>query len=98
MKESLNSPDCPKMTQQTWNAQQYINHASFVPELAHPVLELLKPKSGETILDLGCGDGTLTLKAESLLKPVLYTEKEGWVADYVRLRFAASKVSTVNEM
>jgi 2-isopropylmalate synthase len=62
MKESLNSPDCPKMTQQTWNAQQYINQASFVPELAHPVLELLKPKSGETILDLGCGDGTLTLK------------------------------------
>jgi cyclopropane fatty-acyl-phospholipid synthase-like methyltransferase len=33
-----------------------------VPELAHPVLELLKPKSGETILDLGCGDGALTLK------------------------------------
>ena len=33
-----------------------------MPELAHPVLELLKPKSGETILDLGCGDGALTLK------------------------------------
>jgi len=50
------------MTQQTWNAQQYINHASFVPQLANPVLDLLHPKSGETILDLGCGDGTLTLK------------------------------------
>lgn len=50
------------MTQQTWNAQQYINHASFVPQLANPVLDLLNPKSGETILDLGCGDGALTLK------------------------------------
>lgn len=45
------------MTQQTWNAQQYINHASFVPQLANPVLDLLNPKSGETILDLGYGDG-----------------------------------------
>ena len=40
---------------------------------------------------------TFYQEAESLLKPVLYTEKDGWVADYVRLRFAASKVSTVNE-
>jgi len=41
---------------------------------------------------------TFYQEAETLLKPILYTEKEGWVADYVRLRFAASKVSTVNEM
>lgn len=27
-----------------------------------PLMELLSPESGERILDLGCGDGVLTLK------------------------------------
>lgn len=50
------------MTQQFWNANQYINHASFVPELGNPILKLLAPVPNETILDLGCGEGTLTEK------------------------------------
>lgn len=45
---------------QTWNAGQYVNHASFVAQHGLPVLELLNPKPGEQILDLGCGDGALT--------------------------------------
>lgn len=45
---------------QTWNAGQYVNHASFVAQHGLPVLDLLGPKSGERILDLGCGDGALT--------------------------------------
>ncbi len=49
---------------QTWNADQYVNHASFVAEHGIPVLELLAPKSGERILDLGCGDGALTKEIE----------------------------------
>ena len=34
--------------------------AAFVPALGAPVLDLLAPKPGERILDLGCGDGVLT--------------------------------------
>ncbi|WP_207461925.1 class I SAM-dependent methyltransferase [Azospirillum sp. SYSU D00513] len=45
---------------QRWEAAGYRHHAGFVPELGMPVLELLAPKPGERILDLGCGDGTLT--------------------------------------
>jgi len=45
---------------QAWNANQYVNHASFVAEHGSPVLDLLTPKSGDRILDLGCGDGALT--------------------------------------
>lgn len=45
---------------QTWCAEQYAQHASFVPALGAPLIDRLDPKPGERILDLGCGDGTLT--------------------------------------
>ena len=48
--------------QPNWNPQQYAHDAAFVPELGSPVVDLLAPKAGERILDLGCGDGTLTMK------------------------------------
>src|SRR5258706_1138255 len=47
---------------QTWNAGRYEEHAHFVPALGQPVLDLLDPRPGERILDLGCGDGALTEK------------------------------------
>jgi SAM-dependent methyltransferase len=51
------------MTNQ-WNAQTYDRNARFVSDLGSPVLELLAPKTGERILDLGCGDGVLTTKIQ----------------------------------
>ncbi|MEM9881106.1 MAG: methyltransferase domain-containing protein [Pseudomonadota bacterium] len=47
----------------TWNAADYATNARFVADLAGPVLlDLLAAKPGEKILDLGCGDGALTLQ------------------------------------
>jgi SAM-dependent methyltransferase len=39
---------------------RYATHARFVADLGTPVLDLLAPRPGERILDLGCGDGALT--------------------------------------
>lgn len=45
---------------QTWSPSGYARHAAFVPALGAPLIERLAPKAGERILDLGCGDGSLT--------------------------------------
>lgn len=49
-------------SQQVWNADSYDRNARFVSDLAGEVLAWLAPKAGERILDLGCGDGALTVK------------------------------------
>ena len=51
--------------QQTWNAEQYAQNGRFVADLAGGVVELLAPQPGESILDIGCGDGALTEKLAS---------------------------------
>ena len=51
---------------QEWNADRYARNAHFVPALGQPVLDLLAPRAGERILDLGCGDGLLTEKIAAI--------------------------------
>jgi SAM-dependent methyltransferase len=50
---------------QTWDPKLYAKNAGFVPALGAPVLDLLAPRPGERILDLGCGDGVLTEKLQA---------------------------------
>jgi len=43
-----------------WSPADYARSAAFVPALGQAALQLLDPKPGELILDVGCGDGALT--------------------------------------
>ncbi len=48
--------------EQRWFAERYAENARFVADLGAPLLDMLAPRPGERILDLGCGDGALTEK------------------------------------
>ena len=56
----MNEPDYTPVPQH-WDPERYARNARFVAELGQPVVDLLDPQPGERILDLGCGDGALTL-------------------------------------
>jgi SAM-dependent methyltransferase len=46
----------------SWDAGDYARVGGFVPALGAAALDLLDPQRGESSLDVGCGDGTLTLQ------------------------------------
>ena len=45
-----------------WEAADYARVGGFVAELGAAALDLLDPRAHERILDVGCGDGKLSLK------------------------------------
>ena len=45
-----------------WESDRYTTTGAFVPALADAILTSLDPQPGERILDVGCGDGTLTAR------------------------------------
>ena len=47
---------------QRWDPESYARNARFVSDLGIGVVDLLAPRLGERVLDLGCGDGALTEK------------------------------------
>lgn len=49
-------------TKDYWNANLYDQNHSFVSKYGNSLIELLAPKQGEKILDLGCGTGDLAKK------------------------------------
>ena len=50
------------MIENKWNAALYEDKHSFVWQYGEDLLQLLAPRPGERILDIGCGTGQLTAK------------------------------------
>ncbi len=73
------------MTNQ-WNARTYDQNARYVSDLGMPVVELLAPGPGEKILDLGCGDGVLSAKLQSMGCSVIGIDPS---QDFIRAATAA---------
>lgn len=49
--------DCPP----DWDPERYAREARFVADFGQALVPLVAPQPGERLLDLGCGDGALTL-------------------------------------
>jgi SAM-dependent methyltransferase len=73
-------------TSQSWNAGRYARNARFVAELAATVVELLAPRPGERILDLGCGDGALTEQLAALGCAVVGVDGDPVMVEAARAR------------
>ena len=58
----LNHPNDEAVSTSQWDAGDYARVGGFVPALGEAALDLLDPQPGEHILDIGCGDGSLTVR------------------------------------
>lgn len=81
-------PEQDRSTQpaQTWDPHVYERNARFVADLGQPVVELLAPRAGERILDLGCGDGALTARLVELGCSVVGADSSPALAEAARAR------------
>ncbi len=82
----------------TWNAENYRKHAGFVSELAIPVVDLLAPKAGERILDLGCGDGILGLEIAQRGADVLGVDLSEEMVSKARANGLKAEVMSVTDL
>ncbi len=71
---------------QTWHPDVYEKNARFVAELGQPVVDLLGPRRGERVLDLGCGDGVLTARLVELGCDVVGADSSAALVDAARAR------------
>lgn len=71
---------------QTWDPLAYERNGAFVHGLAGGVLEWLGAQPGEYILDLGCGDGQLTLRLKDAGAHVLGVDASAEMVAAARVR------------
>jgi len=83
------------MTNQ-WNAAEYDAKHAFVYEKARGLVELLAPKAGERILDLGCGTGMLTAEIAARGAEVLGVDRSEEMIAQARKKFPALRFEIVD--
>jgi len=83
---------------QTWDPDQYARNARFVADLGMPVVELLAPRAGERILDLGCGDGYLTAKLAAMGCSILGVDSSDAQVEAARSAGVEAEVATAQSL
>jgi SAM-dependent methyltransferase len=85
-------------TASRWSAADYAKNAAFVPRLGDAVLQLLDPKPGELILDVGCGDGVLTGKIVEAGARVIGLDSSEEMVEAARARGLDAFVADAEDM
>src|SRR5437016_8180087 len=83
------------MTNQ-WNAAEYDAKHAFVYEKARGLVELLAPKAGERILDLGCGTGALTAEIAARGAEVLGVDRADEMIAQARKKYPALRFEVLD--
>ncbi len=83
---------------QVWDPKAYEKTAAFVHGLAEGVLEWLDPQLGERILDIGCGDGQLTVKIAAAGAKVTGVDASPEMAAAARERGIATDVAKAESL
>lgn len=78
---------------QQWDPARYADAAAYVPRLGQPVVDLLDPRPGERILDLGCGDGSLTALVVERGATVVGVDASPAMVDAARARGLDARVA-----
>lgn len=76
-----------KPSEKRWDASAYDSRHSFVWKYGREVLELLAPREGERILDLGCGTGHLTSQIAASGATVIGLDKSPAMIERARALF-----------
>jgi len=83
------------MTNQ-WNAAEYDAKHAFVYEKAKGLVDLLAPKAGERILDLGCGTGALTAEIAERGAGVFGIDRSPEMVEQAKNKFPALTFEVVD--
>jgi trans-aconitate methyltransferase len=79
-----------------WNAAEYDAKHAFVYEKAKGLVELLAPKAGERILDLGCGTGALTAEIAARGAEVLGVDRSEEMIAQAMKKFPALRFEVMD--
>lgn len=70
-----------------WNSSLYDSKHDFVAEYGKGLLEFIQKNDGQTILDLGCGTGTLTVQLSGLCNKVMGVDSSQNMIDKAKEQF-----------
>jgi len=79
-----------------WDAKEYDAKHAFVYEKAKGLVDLLAPKSGERILDLGCGTGVLTAEIAGRGAEVFGIDRSPEMVAQAKSKFPALEFEVVD--